>query len=159
MKDVMGHIIKDFMQKDVVSVKKDENLKKVFKLMDKHGILGLPVVSDDDGVIGIVTESDLLSHFTTLETPLSVNLLGSVVYLENMSEFNESLKDHCAESVEDVMTNEVFTVIETQTLKDAIELMSKKGVSRLPVVDVEGKLSGIVTRKDIVHQLAKLTII
>ncbi len=159
MKDIMNQIIKDFMQKEVVAVKEGESLKKVFKLMDKHGILGLPVISDDQGVIGIVTESDLLSHFTTLETPLSVNLLGSVVYLENMEQFNENLKDHCAESVKDIMTKEVFTVMENQTLKDAIDLMSKEGVNRLPVVDVEGRLAGIVTRKDIVHQLAKLSII
>ena len=159
MDKIMEKQVKDFMTKDVISVSEDETLKKVFKIMDKHGILGVPVTSEDKGVIGIVTETDLMGHFTTLETPMGVSLLGSMVFLENPEQFNENLKDHCAELVKDIMTKEVITIMEDKSLNEAINLMASSKVSRLPVVNVKGELSGIITRTDIVHQLAKLTTI
>lgn len=147
------------MTKDVIAVKEDEPIKKVFKLMDKHDILGLPVLNDEGAVIGIVTESDLIDHFTTLRTPRSISLLGSIIYLENIEDFNENLKDHCAEIVRDVMTTEVVTIMHDKTLSEAIDLMGHKEVSRLPVIGIKGQLVGIITRKDIVHQIARLKIV
>ena len=144
------------MTKKVIAVKENESIKKVFKLMDEHGILGLPVLSDEGGVIGIVTESDLISHFTTLKTPRGINILGSIVYMDKIEDFNESLKDHCAEVVKDIMTTDVVTIMHSATLSDAINLMSEREVGRLPVVGEKGDLVGIVTRKDVVHEIAKL---
>jgi len=144
------------MTKDVIAVKEDESIKKVFKLMDEHGILGLPVLNNEGAVIGIVTETDLIDHFTTLKTPRGINILGSIVYLDNIEDFNENLKDHCAEVVKDIMTTDVATIMHNKTLSDAINLMGEKEVSRLPVVGDKGELVGIVTRKDIVHEIAKL---
>lgn len=144
------------MTRHVVAVKADESIKKVFKLMDEHGILGLPVVSDDNAVIGIVTESDLISHFTTLRTPRGISILGSIVYLDDIEDFNKSLKDHCAELVKDVMTTDVVTIMHDATLHEAINLMAEEKMGRLPVVGQKGELVGILTRTDVVHELAKL---
>ena len=144
------------MTKEVIAVKEDESIKKVFKLMDEHGILGLPVLNEEGAVIGIVTETDLINHYTTLKTPRGINILGSIVYLDNIEDFNENLKDHCAEVVKDIMTTEVATIMHSATLSDAINMMGEKEVSRLPVVGDKGELVGIVTRKDIVHEIAKL---
>lgn len=152
----MNKTVSEFMTKDVIAVKADESIKKVFKLMDEHGILGVPVISDDGAVVGIVTETDLIKHFTTLDKPLGINILGSIVFLNDIGDFNENLKEHCAEIVGDMMTKEVKTVMQNYTLAQCIDIMSDERLSRLPVVDEVGKLVGIVTRTDIVHQLAKL---
>ena len=144
------------MSKDVISVKQDETLKIVFELMDKHGILGIPVVDEENRVVGIITETDLLSHLTTLHTPIGVSILGSLIYLDSLKEFNEKLKDHCAEFVKDMMTKDVITLNEDQTLHEVIDLMAEKKISRLPVLNDKGQLSGIVTRSDVVHQLAQI---
>lgn len=144
------------MTKKVISVKADDSLKKVFKLMDEHGILGVPVVDDEEAVVGIVTESDLIQHFTTLDKPLSINVLGSLVLMGNTGEFNKDLKEHCAETVGEMMSKDVVTVMENFTLGQCIDLMTEEEVSRLPVVDEVGKLTGIITRTDVVHQLARL---
>ena len=98
----------------------------------------------------------MINHFTTLKSPQGINLLGSIVYLDDINEFNENLKDHCAENVKDIMTGKVVTIKPDATLLDAINLMSKNGITRLPVVDKKNKLIGIITRSDIVHQIAKL---
>ncbi|MBN2306951.1 CBS domain-containing protein [Candidatus Peregrinibacteria bacterium] len=144
------------MTKKVISVKENDSIKKVFKLMDEHGILGIPVLNEEGAVIGMVTETDLIDHFTTLKTPRGISILGSIVFLDNITDFNKHLKDHCAELVKDVMSKEVATIMHNKTLSDAINSMSEKEVSRLPVVGDKGELVGIITRKDIVHQIAKL---
>lgn len=156
MEKLMKKSVKNFMTKKVIAVKESESIKKLFKLMDRHDILGAPVVNEKKQVIGIVTESDLINHFTTLKSPQGINLLGSIVYLDDINEFNENLKDHCAENVKDIMTGKVVTIKPDATLLDAINLMSKNGITRLPVVDKKNKLIGIITRSDIVHQIAKL---
>jgi len=152
----MDKHVSELMTKDVIFVTKDESLKNVFKLMDKHGILGVPVINDEEAVVGIVSESDLIRHFTKLDKPLGVNILGSLVYLSDIKDFNDSLKDHCAEKVGDMMTKNPITIMQNYTLSQCINTMYKEKISRLPVVNEVGKLVGIVTRTDIIHQIAKL---
>ena len=113
-------------------------------------------MDDKRHVVGIVTESDLIGHFTTLQAPRSVNLLGGIVYLDSVEKFNEQLKDHCAEYVKDIMVTPVITVKESAKLLDVINLMSEKKITRVPVVNGKKQLTGIITRTDIVHQLAKV---
>ena len=156
MKNLMQKPVVEFMTTEVIAVKKNESIKNVFKLMDEGAILGLPVVDDSNVVIGMVTESDLVKHFTTLKEPRSINLLGSIVYLEDIRDFNKTLKDHCAETVGDLMRTEAVVINKDDSLLDAIDMMSKKDVNRLSVIDKENKLIGILTRTVIVHQLAKL---
>ncbi len=149
-------LVDTFMTKEVQSVKKAETIKNLLDLMGKNGILGAPVVDDENQVIGIVTESDLIKHFTTLENPAGIPLLGSLVSL-GADEFNQQLLEHCAETIEALMTSPVITIHGDATLLEAVDLMSKEKVNRLPVVEGEGRLVGIITRTDIVQELAKIT--
>ncbi len=156
MDKILKKKAKECMTTDVIAVEDNESIKYLFKLLDKSGILGVPVVDEKRRVIGIVTESDLIEHFTTLKTPKSINLLGGIVYLDDIADFNENLKDHCAETVKDIMNKEVITVHEDVALLEIINLMSEKKISRLPVINKKDELVGIITRTDVVHQLAKI---
>ena len=156
MEKTLKKTAKDIMTKRVIAVKDNETIKHLFKLMDESGILGVPVVDDKRHVVGVVTESDLIKHFTTLKTPRSVNLLGGIVYLDNIQDFNEQLKDHCAEYVKDIMMTPAITVKESTKLLAVINLMSEKQITRVPVVNGKKQLVGIITRTDVVHQLAKI---
>jgi len=156
MENLLKKPVSTFMNKHVVAVEQNESLKDLFHLLDRHGILGVPVVNDKNQVVGIVTEKDLIEHFTTLKTPRSVNLLGGIVYLDDITDFNKHLKEHCAEFVKDLMTSPVITIKESTNLQEAINTMATHKVNRLPVVDGHKKLVGILTRSDVVHQLAKL---
>jgi CBS domain-containing protein len=156
MEKLLKKPVKSFMTANVITVRENETIKNLFKLMDKHGILGVPVVDSKKVVIGMVTESDLIKHFTTIKSPRGINLLGSIIFLDNIADFNKNLKDHCAELVKDIMIDKVVSIEGNATLLDAIDLMAEQDLTRLPVVDKDGKLTGIVTRSDIVHQIAKL---
>jgi CBS domain-containing protein len=156
MEAILKKPVKEFMIKRVIAVHENETIKELFKLMDKHGILGVPVVNDKLHVVGVVTEADLLEHFTTLKEPRSINLLGGIVYLDDIGDFNKQLKEHCAETVKEMMSQPALTIQESATLQEAIDAMAEHKVNRLPVVDGKKRLVGIVTRSDIVHQLSKI---
>lgn len=156
MDQLLKKQIKTFMTKNVIAVKSEDSIRNVFDLMKKHDIVGLPVVNENMAVVGIVTESDLIKHFTTLSAPIGINVLGSVIYLDDLEDWSKNLKQHAAVLVKDIMNAEVVTIMDDASLSSAIDKMAKEGINRLPVVDITGKLSGIVTRKDIVNQLAQL---
>lgn len=148
--------VKAFMTKKVISITENQPIKKLFSLMDENGIVGVPVVNDVRQVVGMITETDLIEHFTTLETPRSINLLGGIVYLDDPNDFNQHLKDQCAETVKDLMTQPAITIQESDNLSEAIDLMSEHQIGRLPVVNDKNELTGIITRSDVLHQLAKI---
>ncbi|MFI9004272.1 CBS domain-containing protein [Streptomyces sp. NPDC053541] len=105
------------MTDSVVSVVPMTPFREVAKLLAEHDISGVPVLDEDDRVVGVVSESDLLAH----RRP----------------------------SARDVMTAPAVTVHAEETVAEAARLMVRRGVERLPVVDEEERLVGIVTRRDL----------
>ncbi len=156
MDKLMKKTVGELMTAKVISVTETDGLKKVFELMEKHGILGLPVVDEGNRVVGIVTQSDLIRRMASLQPPAAFPLLGSIVYFQSPEHFNQSLKEHLARTAGEVMVRDVATIGQENTLKQAIDLMAARKVNRLPVLDAKGKLSGILTRTDLVGHLARL---
>ncbi|MEV6246770.1 CBS domain-containing protein [Streptomyces sp. NPDC051742] len=114
----MKHMkVGDLMTDEVVSVVPATQFRDVAKLLAEYDISGVPVLDEDDHVVGVVSESDLLAgrELTT----------------------------------RDLMTTPAVTVHAEETVADAARLMVRRGVERLPVVDEEERLVGIVTRRDL----------
>ncbi|MFB7447441.1 CBS domain-containing protein [Streptomyces sp. NPDC056194] len=105
------------MTDQVVAAVPTASFKDVAKLLAEHNISGVPVVDEDDRVLGVVSESDLLAH-----------------------------RERTAR---ELMTAPAVTVQAEQSVADAARLMVRRGVERLPVVDEEERLVGIVTRRDL----------
>jgi len=128
--------VRDVMAPRVYRVGPDSPVREVLELIADHGFRAVPVVSDDRGVLGMVTDRDLLRFFlpvvqkTTGESPVS-------------------LKDT---PVREVMSRSVICVSEDQALTEVMSIMVAKDVERLPVVS-EGKLTGFLTRGDILRKL------
>lgn len=128
--------VRDVMAPRVYRVGPDATVRDVLELIADHGFRAVPVVSEDRGVLGMVTDRDLLRFFlpvvqkTTGESPMS-------------------LKDT---PVREVMSRSVICVSEDQALTEVMSIMVAKDVERLPVVS-EGKLTGFLTRGDILRKL------
>ncbi|WP_306326913.1 CBS domain-containing protein [Streptomyces venezuelae] len=114
----MKHIkVGGLMTDGVVTAVPGTSFKDVAKLLAEHDISGVPVVDEEDRVVGVVSESDLLAR----RAPIA----------------------------RDLMTAPAVTVHAGQSVADAARLMVRRGVERLPVVDEEERLVGIVTRRDL----------
>jgi len=118
--------VESIMEKNPVVVYVDEGIKEALARMVNYGAGILPVLNRENKVVGILTEHDLVKY------------LAGVVSL--------GLK------VRDVMSSPVVTVGENATLKEAMETMVKYGFRRLPVVNDEGVVEGIITAVDIVRK-------
>ncbi|MFJ2058252.1 CBS domain-containing protein [Streptomyces sp. NPDC087908] len=114
----MKHLkVGSLMTADVFSAVPATPFKDVAKLLAERDISGVPVVDEDDHVLGVVSVSDLLARHEL--------------------------------ATRDLMTAPAVTVHAEETVADAARLMVRRGVERLPVVDEEERLVGIVTRRDL----------
>ena len=143
------------MTRKVFFVEAGTSVHEIFRIFLKNNIMGVPVVDKDRNVIGIVTERDLAVREEDLTAPASVNLLGSIIYLEDMEKYNEMLKKKLGQLAVDVMTKPAKTLHEEASLHEILKFMDKNGVNRVPIVDGRNKLTGIITRTDIIRELVK----
>ena len=140
--------VRDIMTTDPVKVTGSTRLKEAARLMVRHRVSGLPVVDDGGKLIGIVSEGDFIRREAGRERPHGVSLLDAV--------FGEGeLEPVGAETVAEVMTRSVVTITPEATVGEAARVMGRRNVKRLPVVDLEGDLVGIVSRADVVGAFTK----
>jgi CBS domain-containing protein len=133
-------VVRDVMTQRVYRVSPDDPLEEVMKLVKQHHLRAIPVVDEERSVLGMVTDRDLLRHFLP-----AVQRPG----------------DHPPEAlravrVRDVMTRSVICLSEDQALAEVATLMSSKDLERLPVTS-EGRLTGFLTRGDILRKLFVLS--
>ena len=152
--DLSGLTAGDTMQKDVVTIKKDATVQQLAELLSKNKISGVPVVDDENRVVGIVTEGDLVSIDANIHFPHYLQLFDGIVFLESVKKFDERVRKTAAYTVREIMTTEVITVQQDEPLERAATLMTDKEVNRLPVLDGD-VLVGIITRADLVRAMSQ----
>lgn len=118
-----------------------------------HHVSSAPVVDAAGNLLGLVSESDLIRHLGNEHANRRAWWLEQLAEGEDLSvEFLEYLQEE-NRSAADVMTHEVVTVTENTPVGDIVDLFTKHGIKRVPVLR-EGKLVGIVARSDIIRALA-----
>lgn len=128
------------MTKDVVTVTPATSLKDLAALLVRHRVSGVPVVDGARRVLGVVSEADIVSK------EASENGRGPR---------RERLAKHGARTVAEAMTAPAVTVVPDCRVSEAARLMGRRQVNRLPVVDANGELAGIVTRADLVRAFVR----
>ncbi len=152
-------LIKDVMKKPIV-VYEDDNLCDVIKLFREKKISGAPVLNKEGKLVGIISESDIIKTIITHDEDLNLILPSPLDLIElplktalKIEKFMEDLKKALKTKVKDVMTKNVIVAKPEMTVNDAAKLMVEHKIKRLPVVDNEGNLVGIVTRGDLIEAL------
>ena len=125
----MNTYVRDIMTTDVVTVRPDTPHQTVAAMLRQHRVSGFPVADDDGKVVGVVTETDLVA------------LVAG----------RRHSRHRAAEqaSAGDLMSHPAVTVGPDDPVKTAARLMRKQRLQRLPVVDRDGRLAGIVSRSDV----------
>lgn len=136
--------VEDVMTRDVITVTPASPLKSAVTLFLAHGISGLPVV-EGNRLVGVVSESDIVAKETSGYSDGEVSRTGAT-HLRRERE---------AETVAQAMTAEPVSVEPWVPIWAAADLMAVHDVNRLPVVDTDGSLLGIVTRADLVRAFAR----
>lgn len=130
-----GVLVRDVMSREVVTVRRNDQLAVPDGAMQEHRVRHIPVLDDDDLLCGIISQRDLFRGM----------LLRSIG-------FGTRAEERLLESfaVKDAMIDDVFSTAADTPLKDAAALMLEHKIGCLPVVEDEGKVVGILTESDFV---------
>lgn len=128
IRSIPKRTVEEVATHELVTLPPDISVKDAAVKLSSLGIEGAPIVEDDE-VKGIVTLSDITA---------------------SIAEGTENLP------VSEIMSKNIITVKPEMMISDAIEIMNKHNIGRLIVTDSEGKLSGIITRTDILDSIAGL---
>ncbi len=125
------------MTRKVITVAPETSVFEAQELMADNRIRHLPVVDKNQRLIGIVTDRDIRSA-------LPYNFIKDSCSAEQREQI-------CALTVKDIMTRDPISISPTYTIQDALLMIQKSNVGALPVVDVDGKLSGILSVRDLLR--------
>ncbi len=143
--------VEDIMARAVSSVTTDAPLADVVELLLRRNVKALPVVDARHHVAGIITGGDLLERG-------DINLRLSIKQELDTQSLQDRLRalSRSPKAARDVMTRHVQTVEADTDLATVIRLMAARRVKRLPVVNEQRELVGIVSRADVLRAIAAL---
>ncbi len=141
--------VSEIMTEDVIWTPPDSRIKDVAELMLHQCVTGLPVMTLWRGLVGIVTEGDLLRRSQIKSKKGQVNWLK---FMAAGGHLSGEFEHFAARSVAEVMTPNVIVATESLVLEAAVELMDHNHVKRLPVVR-DGNVVGILTRSNLIRAL------
>lgn len=144
---------KDIMTTNVKVAKQGDTIRDIAKILMQEKIGGLPVVDDDNRVVGIISETDIIKKEKHVDAPEFITFLQGVIYLNDFKKMEKDIKDIAAVQVKDLMSKEVVKVYENDTFDDIANIMIKQSVNRVPVVDKDNKIKGIICRYDIIKSM------
>lgn len=146
--------VREVMSTDVVSFTPDQNVQEAMQQLVERAVDAGPVIDDTGQVVGMLSTGDLIVEEARVHFPTVVNFLGVNVTLPfNDRKLDESVEKALGATVGEVMTERPATCSPDTTVEDAATLMHDRDISRLPVVDDDGRLVGLVARGDIVRAI------
>lgn len=140
----------DVMVHDVVTVEPDDNVAEALKLLAEYDVSALPVVDEDEKVVGIISEADLVRREEIGTEKHRAWWLEALTPASTLAE--EFAKSH-GRRVSEVMSTEVVSASEETPLGEIATLLEKHRIKRVPILR-DGRLVGIVSRSNLIQALA-----
>ena len=142
--------VSNLMSTDVVTTTPATPLRDVARVLVEHKISGMPVCDDAGTVVGVVSEGDILfKERGRIEPP--DGFLGWLLRSPSKSELEKTR----ARTAGEAMTSPPVTAAPFESAAAVARRMTEVGVNRLPVVAMDGRLVGIVTRADLIRAFVR----
>ena len=141
----------DIMTKDVITVKYETTIEELARLLIDYKISGVPVIDDDNKLIGIVTENDLIKKNKRFHIPTIVRLFDAYFLLDS-GKVEDEIKKMVATTVGEIFTKKVLSIAEDTTLEEIATIMAEKHIHLLPVLR-DNEVIGIVGKADVVRSM------
>ena len=151
---MVQQLVSAVMSAPVLSVTADSPLQEAVKLMSDHHISGLPVLDQAGGLVGELTEQDLMVRESGFQPGPYVMLLDAVIYLRNPLNWDKEVHQVLGSTVAEVMNTKVHTCSAGLGLPAAASLLHERSTQRLFVLDDARRPVGVLTRGDVVRALA-----
>ncbi len=144
--------VKEIMNTDVVTLRPESDINEAIRLILKRRINGVPVVDEENQVVGILCQSDLIAQQKKLPVPSYFTVLDSFIPFITTKELQREVRKVAASTVADAMTPDPVTIAPDDEISAAATLMVSKNYHTLPVVE-NGQLVGILGKEDMLKTL------
>lgn len=141
--------VQEFLRRDLTSVDRDTPLAQVIRLLEQSGHASLPVVDEEGRVVGVISERDIIRALL----PGYMDLLRSASFLPSLNQMARRLREIAHLPAEQFMTKDVVACKPEDTDLYVADLMLRRGLKQIPVVDAQGRLIGVVRRIDLLSHL------
>ncbi len=147
--------VTSFMTSNPPTLSPHDTVVVAARMLVDSGLPGLPVLEKGQ-IVGILTESNLIATEAEVETPSSLGILDALFAIDVGRHFDDEMRQVLATTVDGLMTTRVTTVLPEATLTQVATVLADRHINQVPVVDGNGAVVGIVTRRDIVRVIAAL---
>jgi CBS domain-containing protein len=134
--------VADVMTREVISVAEDTPFRQIVDVLEKYNVSAVPVVDGGGLVVGVVSEADLLPKMELAGDTTGLRLFEG-------RKVRRAREKAGGEIARELMTAPAVTALEVTPVVVAAKRMEDAGVKRLPVVNLAGRLIGIVSRHDL----------
>lgn len=141
--------VKDIMTKDLTAVRESQSLKALIFLLEKSELSGVPVIDKRGTVVGFISERDVIQA----ALPNYFEMLRTASYLPDINQLSRRLEEIKEDPVSEYMVEDVITVDEDEEDIHVADLIIRNELNRVPVVNEDGMLTGIVQRIDLLGAL------
>ena len=143
---------KELMNTDVYAIQADKKVFELLELFDEKKVSGVPVVDNDNMLVGIITIGDVLSR---IHKPLPLfDIITFIAVLDTEAIIMGEIYGVLEKPVSELMTRKVIAVTEDTGFADIARLLSRYKFKKLPVVDGK-KLIGVVSRGEVVRYFVR----
>jgi len=139
--------VREIMTRDLTAVERDVPVRELIFILDNAEMPNVSVVDEEGVLIGFISEKDLIRA----ALPGYFEMLHSASFIPDMNQLTRKLGEIADEPLEKYMCTEVLSVTEEDDDLRAADLIIRKGVKNLPVVDGKGRLVGRVRRIDLLR--------
>lgn len=147
-------LVKDIMTKKAISVSPDTLVTDATKIITEHNFDGLPVIDQDNRLVGILTEYDLITKTSTVNVSLLQQILSDIYSQKKENAQQIGAGSISSLTVKDVMNKQPLALKENATFEEAIETFrAHHRVNPIPILDNNNKVVGVISRSDVLRPL------
>ncbi len=148
-------LVTQIMRTGVPTISPDTSVGQAAKALVDHQVPGVAVV-ENGKLIGIVTESDIITREADVDVPTAVPFLDAIFVADAGQSFDEEIRRVTAVNARQLMTSPVISVRDRATLAEVATLMVDRNINPVPVLNDANEVVGIVSRSDLVRIIAQL---
>lgn len=146
--------VREVMSTEVLTFAPGDNVTDAMRALLVRDVDAAPVVDADGSIVGLLSTADLIVEEARVHLPTVITLLGAYIELpSSKKKFDKDVEKALGSTVGEVMGDAAPTIAPDDTVEYAATIMHEEGADRLPVVDADGALVGIVARGDIVRAI------
>ena len=146
--------VRDFMIYKVYTATPSTTVKELISILETNRIGGVPVVDQKGNLVGIVSDGDIVRFLSPQEE--KIYLAYYISYIEEGQRIEDVLREKMNTPIGEIMVKKnLKTLSPNDDFECAIRLISKHHFKKLPVVNEAGRVIGVISRGDIIHNLSK----